>query len=467
VDSEEQLPQDNDNILRAIERYPMFCAGDLALVAVSGGPDSVAMLHALHSLSGKLDISLHIAHLNHGIRGDESNYDEDYVCNLAHSYNIPITVERADVPAIKADLNLGEEEAARLVRYKFLHNTATELNAHKIAVGHNANDRAESVLLNIIRGCGLEGLASIKPINGKIVRPLIDTTRDEIERYVAIHALPCRIDSTNFDTAYARNRIRHELIPILQRDYNPQIINALLRLAQIAVDQTDVMNAAAKSADNAIRYDGDIDAALLADLPDGLISHILRGEIERIKGDLIDISFENINNVLEGLKNGCDFTINLPPGDIYVTRAGNSLKVWQAQMPVHIEPFECAIAIPGKTPIAAAGVVLDCSLIENPKPAKLQPNEVIIDIDAVAGELKARSVRPGDRISPMGMTGSKKLQDVFVDKKIPRRRRATAVVVCDDEKILWVVGIVASELGKVSVQSRKGIRITSDLDLLK
>ncbi len=449
-----------DYILKALKHYPMLRAGDLVLVAVSGGPDSVVLLHALHSLSKELNISLHVAHLNHMIRGNESNIDEVFVCNLAHTYQLPITTKRINVPAMRGELGIGEEEAARLARYKFLQDTATELGANKIATGHNVDDRAESVLLNIIRGCGIDGLASIKPINGNIIRPLIETTREDIEQYIAANSLPYRVDATNLDTTYARNRIRHELLPLLQNEYNPQIKEALLRLADIAAEQADMTQALAEGARQTVLREDSLDAGLLADLPLALQAQVIRDEIRRVKGDLVDVTYEQVQEVIEGLRHAKDFTVNLPTGDFFVTRKGDSLRVWRREEPVRMEPFECGISIDGETRIEAAGVTLKCEIVDKPQPTKLPLTEALIDLDSVTGELTARNPRPGDRIVPMGMAGSKKLQDVFVDKKVQKARRARAVVVCDEEKIIWAAGVVASDLGKVRPNSRRAVHIT-------
>lgn len=452
------------DILTAAKRHAMFNPGDKVLVAVSGGPDSVAMLHALHTCSAEFGISLHVAHLNHGIRGEESNLDEGFVCNLAHSLKLPVTVGKVDVPALRAEWRVGEEEAARVARLRFLHDTATELDAHKIAVGHTADDRAESVLLNIIRGCGVDGLGSIRPVNGNIVRPLIDATRADVERYIAEHALPYRIDESNADTTYTRNRVRHELLPMLESEYNPEVRSALVRLAEIAAAQSDLIEGLAESAMHEVALGGALDAEMFARLPAAIQSQAIRNEIVRLKGDLTDVSFEQIESVMDALRAGGDFAVNLPSGEIFATRKGHSLRIWRREAVAVVEPFECALQVPGSTEISATGWTLHCVTIEKPVPGKLPADEAMIDVDSVVGTLRIRSVRPGDRIVPLGMTGSKKLQDVFVDRKVPKPERAQAAVVVDDEKLLWVVGIVASELGKVTDRTVRAIRVTAERD---
>lgn len=452
------------DILSAARQRSMFRAGDKVLVAVSGGPDSVAMLHALHTRSKDLGISLHVAHLNHGIRGEQSNIDEEFTCNLAHSLKLPITVEHVDVPALRKELRVGEEEAARIARSKFLQETAANIGASKIAVGHTADDRAETVLLNIIRGCGVDGLGSIQPVNGNIVRPLIDTYRTEVEAYIVENALPYRVDESNADVAYARNSIRHEVLPWLAREFNPEVKSALVRLAEIASAQSDLMGSLAEAARSQVAYKGALDARLFMQLPEALQHELLRTEIGRLKGDLRDVTFDQTEMVIQALREDGDFTITLPPGNIYATRKGEALRIWQQKEQERIEPFDCALKVPGVTRIAAIGLTIACRLVKKPKPQALPEDEALIDANSVVGSLRVKNAQPGDRIVPLGMSGSKKLQDVFVDKKIPKRDRARAAVVCDDEKILWVVGVVTSELGKVTEDTIEAIRLTAEPD---
>ena len=460
MESEEQTT----DIIYAARRYRMFSRGDKLLVAVSGGPDSVAMLHALDFHSSELGISLHVAHLNHQIRGDQSNLDEEFVRDLAHSLGLPITVERVDVPALRVEMNVGTEEAARAVRHMFLQETAAELGVNKIAVGHTANDRAESVLLNIIRGCGVDGLGSIRPISDNIVRPLIGTTRAEVMAYIAEHSLPYRTDESNEDTAYTRNRVRHDLLPWLEREFNPEIRSALVRLAEIASAQSELIEDMAQSTRVEVGCEDSLDAILFIRLPEALQYELLRSEIRRIKGDLLDITFEQTQGIIDALHSGGDFTITLPPGDIYATRRANTFWVWRQEEMPQVEPFEIALQVPGVTILESIGLTLECSIVDNPTPHPLPPDKALIDAALVVGALRVRNPRPGDQIVPFGMTGHKKLQDVFVDKKIPKRDRARAAVVCDDEKILWVVGVVASDLGKVTEATWKAIRLSSAPD---
>ena len=439
----------------------MLDTGDTVLVAVSGGADSVAMLHALHTQSDELRITLHVAHLNHGIRGEESDADEQFVRGLAERLGLPITVERVSVPEIRAEMRAGEEEAARAVRYRFLQKTAAELGCGKIAVGHTADDRAESVLLNIVRGTGIEGLGSIRPVNGNVVRPLIDTWRSEVEAYIAENGLEYRIDASNLDTAYARNRVRHELIPLIESGFNPQVKQALVRLAEIAASQNDLMERLAENAAVAAAYGSSFDARLLAELPDALQRQIVRAEIERVKGDLADVTFEQIGRVIEALRSGEDFTIALPTGDIYAERRGSDFRIGPRETPPKIEPFDRPISVPGKTEAPEVGLTIFVEVLESVETTQVRPNVALIDAGKLRGALRVRNARPGDRIKPFGMRGTKKLQDVFVDAKIAQAERARAAVVVDDEKLLWVVGVIASDDARVTDSTRKIIRLSA------
>lgn len=451
------------DIISAATKYKMFQPGDKVLVAVSGGPDSVAMLHVLHTQSREYGITLHIAHLNHGIRGEQSNLDEKFVRNLAHTFGLEITVERMDVPSLRVEMKMGVEEAARIIRYKFLLDTYTHIGASKIAVGHNADDRAESVLLNVIRGTGIDGLGSIRPIRGNIVRPLIDTPRSDIEAYIRENALPYRVDESNMDINYTRNRIRHELIPLLESNYNPQVKDALVRLAQIAADQSNFIADLTVESINRISEQGIINPQLFLELHSALQYQIIRSEIQRLKGDLRDVAFEQVERVIDALSSGEDFTITLPSGRIYAQRKDKLFQIRGAVEQVQVEPFDYVLKIPGRTVIDQIALAIDTEIIEGAIIHKAAANEVLIGANAITGTLRMRNIHPGDRITPFGMHGTKKLQDIFVDKKIPKPDRARAAVVVDDEKILWVVGIISSEAGRVTDKTRQTIRMTAGL----
>lgn len=452
------------DIIGATRRYRMFDPDDKVLVAVSGGPDSVAMLHALHTRSSEFGISLHVAHLNHGIRGAESNLDEEFTRKLAQEFDLFITVGHADVPAMRKELHLGEEEAARIARRRFLQETAESVGADKIAIAHTADDRAETILLNIVRGCGVEGLGAMRPVDGIVVRPMIETWRSEVESYIAEHSLRYRVDKSNLDTTYARNRVRHTLIPLLERDFNPDVRSALIRLGKIAASQSDLMDDLAESCVHALAHGRGLDAGLFANLPPALQFETIRFEVRRLKGDSSDVTFEQIQRIADAVKDGGEFTYTLPSGRIYASHKHGVLRFYARPETVSVEPFSYELQIPGETNVPEIHLRIRSSIVDTPTIRKLPDTEALIDSEAVVGRLHVRSVRSGDRIVPLGMTGTKKLHDIFVDKKIPKPDRARAAVVADDVNVLWVVGVVSSEIGKVSDATRKAIHLKAERD---
>lgn len=355
-------------ILRAAQKYNMIKSGDKVLLGVSGGPDSVVLLHTLNALSNDLSITLHIAHLNHGIRGKQSDLDEEFVQDLAKHFGIEITTRKVDIPSIKLDMRAGIEEAARAVRYSFLQETAANIGANKIAVGHNADDRAESVLLNLIRGAGVDGLGSIRPVRGNIIRPLIDTFRWEIEAYIKEAGIPFRVDESNADINYSRNRIRHELIPLLEENYNPKIKTSLIRIADIASNQSEYLEESAQSTMNQIASDGNINIQMLLNLPKALQYQIIRSEIRRVKGDLIDVTYEQVERVICELQSGEDFTITLPSGEIYAVRDADKFNVIRKAPEERIKPFNIKLECPGICVIPQLELKFECDQITDPAP---------------------------------------------------------------------------------------------------
>jgi tRNA(Ile)-lysidine synthase len=222
-------------IVRAtIVRYRMFAPGDAVLVAVSGGPDSVVLVHLLHGLAGEYSLKLAVAHLNHSLRGPESDRDAEFVAALARNFDLPLFLEKKDVPGFQRHWRLSPEEAARRVRYEFYDAVASQNRFNKIALGHHADDNAELVLMNLLRGSGPLGLSGIAPVrDDKFVRPLIGLKRSEIMAYIAERKIAFVADSSNMDPACRRNKIRHHLIPELVKSYNPAIVESLNRLGEI------------------------------------------------------------------------------------------------------------------------------------------------------------------------------------------------------------------------------------------
>lgn len=450
-------------VLNTIAEFAMISRSDNVLVAVSGGPDSVALLHALCTLREELDITLHIAHLNHSFRGDASDQDAEYVRRLAGDLVVPATIERIDVPVIQKTLRLSPEEAARLVRYEFLERVADEIEASRIALGHTADDQVETVLMNILRGTGIDGLRGMPPVRGRFIRPLIAIRRSEIEEYVREHDLHPRIDETNLIPTYTRNRTRLELLPMLRREFNAAVDSAILQLAELACGDTAYMNVVAEDSLKRVTLataEGTIslDAVAVSEMSPAIGRRVVRSAVRRIRGYIADIGLRHVDELLSLLVTTSSFRYELP-GGVFVERAGESLTFHSERPPDQPIIYRYELAVPGEVGLPEVEAVISARVIErqvDPTRA-VGSSEAVFDLDSVVGKLVVRSWQPGDRIRPLGMRGSKKLQDVFVDGKIPRRARYRIPVVADDVKAVWVAGLAVSEEARVTEATSRSL----------
>jgi tRNA(Ile)-lysidine synthase len=455
-----------EHLLQTIHKHNMFSPGDRVVVAVSGGADSVALLHALHSLRDELGISLHVAHLNHGIRGKEADEDAAFVAELAARLSIPCSVEKADVPAVKKSLRLSTEEAARNVRYEFLDRVADGVGAARIATAHTADDQAETVLMNLIRGAGSDGLAGIPPVRDRYVRPMLEVTRLEVESYCTANDLIYRIDASNLRPDYRRNRIRLELIPLLEAHYNEGVKTALVSTSEILREESALLTELAGAVYQCAEVVGDpkqvvLEVTRLSAAHISLRRRCIRMAIESVKGDLRDVSFQQVERVVKLLDSGVDFTLTLPSGRVYARMEGDALRFYRAE-PYHShKSVELGLTVPGVTVSPHLGIEVTAEILSAPADFRRPPGslDVVLDMGKVTGPLILRNWRKGDRIRPLGMTGAKKLQDIFTDAKVPRRKRGLVPIVADQEKIIWVAGFALSDEVKVTDSSTELLRL--------
>jgi len=370
--------------------------GEPLLIGVSGGADSVALLHMLMALG----LRPHVCHLNHRWRDAASDADAEFVRRLAKRLGLPVTIESRKVGHTEA--------AARLARQAFFERVAKKTSIHTLALAHTADDQTETFLLRLLRGAGPRGLGAMWPERqmGKlrIVRPLLEVTRAEIVKYLKSHHLTWREDVSNADRRYLRNRIRHELLPLLERDYNPGIRKVLRRTAEI------------------LRAEAERDPVALE-----------RREIRRQLGNL---SFQQVEEMRKQL------TVMWP------------------------------VKVRGKTTIRELGISLTCHPERSEGPRNRRPSEILrfaqndnrrvecFDADALGKKLGVRTWRPGDVFQPLGMKGTKKLQDFFVDEKVPQHERRRVPLLCAaDGRIAWVVGYRIAEPFKVTERTRRVLRL--------
>ncbi|MDD4879569.1 MAG: tRNA lysidine(34) synthetase TilS [Candidatus Omnitrophica bacterium] len=440
--------------------------GDKVVVAVSGGPDSTALLLALNGLKREYGLKLHIAHLDHMFRAaGETKKDREYVSSLSRKLGIPLIFERIDVPAYAKESGLSLEEAAREKRYEFLLKAAVDTGAKKIALGHTMDDQAETVLMRLVRGSGLGGLRGIppkRPLDGAlIVRPLIEVWRKEVEEYLKGMAVRPRRDATNFMRKFLRNRIRHELIPALEK-YNPNIKEVLARNSQnFSYDYEALSDAVDRSCKGCLKADGGSVTVSLRRLKReqaGIRRGILRKAIEISKGDLRGIDYSHIEDI-EGLIGTGKGAVDLP-GKTRVTSTKDSLVFGKMKAEAASPKVRKRISVPGSTFIPAMKLTFDARFAGPGVKLGRSKTAEYMDFAKIKGPLYVRTWEKGDRFRPLGMGKEKKLQDLFIDLKVPRGKRERVPLLVSGKDIIWVCGLRLSDVVKIGCGTKHILRIS-------
>jgi tRNA(Ile)-lysidine synthase len=465
-----KLPLDL-RVLGYIREQHLTADGQTLLVAVSGGQDSVCLLHLLHRLQPVLGIKLHVAHLDHQLRGKESATDARYVAKLAKSLGTPSTIEKRDVSAYQKEHGLSLEEAAREVRYNFLAGTAAAVGAASVAVGHTLDDHVETILLHLIRGTGTRGLRGLQPVTKrhvsgkdlKIVRPLLTVRREETGAYCTRFQLLPRQDASNLSLEPLRNRVRLELLPLLQ-NYNSGIVEALQRTAQIAgEDIAHLEEEAAGYWPKMAANKGDIiilDKKVLLKLPVSVRRYLLRQAVETAVGNLKDIEARHIEEIMQALDKPAGKQISLPYGLVFTVDYDRYLlgKDISPLNPFPVLAGEYPLKIPGKTSIP--GWCINARVTEASGLATGVNGFIAhFDFGRLDGKLTVRSRQRGDRFQPLGMTGMKKVAQLMLDVKIPGDRRDRVPILEDEAGILWVVGCRIADRAKITPQTKKVLKL--------
>jgi tRNA(Ile)-lysidine synthase len=440
----------------AIRRQELIRPGERVVVAVSGGPDSLALLHALVILAPELSCGLHVAHLDHGLRGAAGADDAAFVAAQAARLGLECTLGRAQVAERAERERLSVEDAARRERFAFLRRVAAERGAAKIALGHTRDDQAETFLLRLVRGAGTLGLGAMAPARADgVIRPLLGLSRAQVEEFCRAAGLEPRRDPTNRDPAFLRNRIRAELLPLLET-YNPRIREVLSRIAEDLRFDEEFLGATAREARAAHVGPADGGRELdLEGLPEALRRRLLRLAAQSLGGDAFH------RHVAELLGDG-DAAVMLP-GEIRAVRRGARVRLIPPGEPVAPAPWSCPLPVPGRV-ATPAGAVVEADLLAGAAGRRAAREEASLrrtffDYDRLPGELAVRSRRPGDRLRPRGMAGTVKLQDLLVARKVPREQRDGVPLVVAGEEILWVVGHRVGALCPVDPTTRRVLRL--------
>ena len=445
------LPQ---RVLQSIDREALIAPGAGVLVACSGGGDSVALGALLCELAPGTGWSVAgLLHVNHCLRGAASDEDEQFCRDLARDLGVPITVARADVAARARAERTSLEAAGHRVRYELFERVVREGAADLVATAHTLDDQAETVLLRLIRGAGPGGLAGIRPRIGPVVRPLLDIRRSELRVYLQRRGLSHREDPTNQDECILRNRVRRRLIPFLAEHFSPAITDALVRSAAIARGDADwidhAVNAAAEKIVQDVEGRLDVDAARLVAEPLALARRVARQVLERAGGRRVGFVHVERFRQLADARGMVPATADFP--GCRVERHGTALRLTRRTgRPAHdavSEGFEYRLEVPGEVEVAEAGLGITAERGERPGRLVARGDVAVLPAARITSPLTVRSWRPGDVLRPLGLGGRrKKLQDFFVDRKVPRERRGTVPLVVDDRLgIVWVAGYAVAE----------------------
>jgi len=441
------------------------------VVGVSGGPDSLAMLHLFVRVRKALNLAPYAVHVNHSLRGEEADEDAQAVEAIAAAWGVPCHVERVDVPALAAEHRLSVEEAARQARYTMLGQVAVRIGAEAIAVAHNADDQAETVLMHLLRGAGLAGLRGMLPVTPLseyhllapvgaplvLVRPLLDVPRAQIEAYCAGHDLSPRFDRSNLDTTYFRNRLRHEVIPYLEQ-INPNLREMLVRTASVLAADYEIVREQADAAwlgvtrevgDDRVRFN----LAGWRGLPLALQRALIRRAVWTLRSSLRDVSFEHVEAAVRvGLYGETGAEATLPAGLLLrvgydeLIIAGQGARSPRLDGPLLEPGTHIEIAAPGIYPLPGSGWQFELRRYDGPRSGPAwaaviaDPWAAPLDASRLELPLVIRTRRRGDRFKPMGVGGTKKVSDFMIDQKIPAGWRDHLPLLVSGGEIAWVCG---------------------------
>ncbi|HUL31156.1 MAG TPA: tRNA lysidine(34) synthetase TilS [Thermodesulfobacteriota bacterium] len=453
-----------DRFKRAIDCHHLVEKGDRLIVGVSGGVDSMVLVHLLYACREAFNLSLIVAHVNHGLRPAESEKEAELVQKEAARLGLPFEYGQFNVKEFQKTMGLSPQDAARRIRFHFFYDLLQRREAQKIVLGHHADDQVETVLLKLIRGSGLQGLKGMLPIReGRVIRPLLGVWREEIRTFAAEKKLPFLLDSSNLKSDYLRNRIRLTLIPLMEREYQPNFKEILLRTSNILREENDYLEKGAEAAyQEIVRKEKDTLFFKLAEyrsLHQAIQWRVMKKILERVYdwgAGVEEGEWSAVDKIYQKLhQSSPSFLLELPHGawvekryDVVLLRKGKVKP---------LPPFEVELRFPGSTFIEEIGkeVVVEETDRHKLKDYNGPANTALVDYGSLQFPLKMRNFRPGDRFHPLGVKGTQKLKEFFIDHKVPKVERPKVPLLVSGERIVWIVGYRIDERAKVTEKTKK------------
>lgn len=456
-----------DKVMTVIKEHNLIEEEDNIVIGVSGGPDSMALLFCLLEFRKITPFNIFIAHVNHGVRGEEARRDQLFVEKTAKALDLPYYTIDVSMEQYGKEKGITAEEAGRELRYGFFRDILKEHGGGKIAVAHNLNDQAETLLMRIMRGTGIDGLRGMFFKYQDIIRPILGIKREEIEKYIEENGIETVLDRTNLQPIYSRNKVRLELIPYMEENFNPNIVNTLWRMSTVVSTDVDFLEEyTTREYNNMVKKNGN--HSIIFDKGKFLKNHrsiqqrLIRNGILELRGSLQGMTEVQILSTLDlFLGDNTGREIHLSNGIVARTSYGDL--IIEKELELSRDDYSYGLVVPGSL-IIHNGYKFETKILEKDFDLIFHGKENIkyFDYDKVMGKLEVRNRKDGDRFTPFGMKGRKKLKDYFMDEKVPRELRDKIPLIVDKENILWVVGYRNSELYKVTENTKRVLSVSYD-----
>ncbi len=425
----------------------------------------MVLLHVLNAFRQDLELSLIVAHVNHGLRPAEAEREAELVRHTSERMGLPFEYEEFRVKEFQKTEGLSPQDAARRIRFRFFSDLLQKHQANKIALGHHADDQVETLLLRLLRGCGLQGLKGMKPIRqGKVIRPLLERWREEIESFARAHGISHLQDASNLEGNYLRNRIRLSLIPLIEQEYQPNFRAVLMKTSAILSEEDDYLEGEAEGAYQKI-VRGE-EGSLVFNLPEFQSLHrsIQRRVLQKMLGrtDGEEEEWPDVDLIHRRMSRSTPSFLQELPHDLVFERRYDAVLLRKGTIEP-IQPFEVVLLSPGRTLVREIGKEVMVEEVERDdsfESSEDLPNVAFMDRAILQFPLKMRNVRPGDRFQPLGLKGTQKLKKFFIDHKIPRRDRPGVPLLVSGERIVWVVGYRIDERAKVTRKTKRIIKVS-------